>query len=487
MMLREYQKKIVEKALRKNTLVVLPTGLGKTIIAIAVAKERLKFGSILMMAPTRPLVEQHKKTFREWGLEGEVVTGRVNPLKRKRIWESHEIFFATPQTVWNDIREGRLSLSEYSLLVFDEAHRAVGDYAYVFIAKNYINTSKNPLILALTASPGNSKEKILEVCRNLYIEEIEFRTERSPDVLPYVKKKTYRVIMVDLPAEMNIVRREIIEIMKEKFEVLKERGLLENSDPSKVRISDLIELQGKTGNFFLEVHIAQAIKLYHLLKVFESYGTRESLDFLRRLREERKRSNLILLKDARIIKIERSIRELLNKGIIHPKLNKLVEILREKGNKKSIIFVNMKKTAEFLEDFLNNVGFKARKFVGQREGMSQKEQIKTIESFREGEFDILISTSIGEEGLHIPNVDSVIFYEPVPSALRSIQRKGRTGRTKAGEVMIMVTRRTMDSGYYFVSRRKEREMTRNLIEVKRILREERKGQKNLFDFFRKRF
>ncbi len=482
MKLRKYQEDILRTARRGNTLVVLPTGLGKTIIAIALSKERLKLGKVLMMAPTRPLVEQHKKTFLEWGLEGVVVTGRVNPLKREKIWKGNYLFFATPQTVLNDIMEGRLDLSEFSLLIFDEAHRAVGDYAYVQIAKEYVKSSKNPLILALTASPGNSKEKILEICKNLFIENIEFRTERSPDVLPYIKEKRVETIVVSLPPEMEFVRRELREMLKERLSVLKEYGLLESSSPYRVKLTDLINLQEDVSDPTIAVYLAQAIKLFHLLKILESYGVKDALDFIEKLEKETKKSNVLLVKDERLVRMRNVLRDLLVKGVIHPKLKELFKILRDYRDKRVIVFVNLKRTAEFLEDFLNRNGFKAKKFVGQREGMSQKEQIKTLEEFKKGKFNVLVSTSIGEEGLHIPDVDLVVFYEPVPSALRSIQRKGRTGRTSFGRIIILVTKGTMDSGYYFISKRREREMVKNLLSVKREL--EKKKEITLRDFMR---
>ena len=63
----------------------------------------------------------------------------------------------------------KLLLNDVSLIIFDECHRAVGDYAYCFIAKKYINNSNHPQILGLTASPGSTEEKINEIKDNLFI------------------------------------------------------------------------------------------------------------------------------------------------------------------------------------------------------------------------------------------------------------------------------------------------------------------------------
>jgi len=166
---RSYQDNISKSIRNKNTLVILPTALGKTVIAILVCAEFLynyKSKRILVMAPTKPLVAQHMSSFfsvlnvPEDGIA--VVTGKNLPSTRMAIWNRKEIrlVFATPEVVKNDLAENRLSLSQFSLLVFDEAHRAVKDYAYTSIARYYVQQSSHPVILAMTASPGSEKRRL---------------------------------------------------------------------------------------------------------------------------------------------------------------------------------------------------------------------------------------------------------------------------------------------------------------------------------------
>jgi ERCC4-related helicase len=100
-----------------------------------------------------------------------------------------------------------------------------------------------------------------------------------------------------------------------------------------------------------------------------------------------------------------------------------------KGNYfvKAIVFTQYRDTAQHIVDILNSNGIKASRFVGQAKkqgdvGMKQEEQGQVLESFRKGEFSVLVATSIAEEGLDIPEVDLVIFYEPIPSEIRYIQR-----------------------------------------------------------------
>jgi len=176
---REYQENISNSALNKNTLVILPTALGKTIISLLVSVNILynhKDKRILILAPTRPLVNQHWDSFisniKLLDEQTVVVTGKIPPHARTIVWNNKmiRIFFSTPEVVRNDLVEKRLSLADFFLVVFDEAHRAVKDYAYTFIADKYIKQCLNPLVLGLTASPGSEKNKIQEICNNLFIE-----------------------------------------------------------------------------------------------------------------------------------------------------------------------------------------------------------------------------------------------------------------------------------------------------------------------------
>ena len=132
-----------------------------------------------------------------------------------------------------------------------------------------------------------------------------------------------------------------------------------------------------------------------------------------------------------------------------------------------IIFATYRDTVQLLVDFLATQGIVSERFVGQatkdaEKGLSQKKQIAALTRFRDGEFKVLIATSVGEEGLDVPATDMVIFYEAVPSEIRSIQRKGRTGRSGAGKIVVLVTKGTWDEVYRHVSAAKEKQMHKSL-------------------------
>ncbi|RLI76022.1 Hef nuclease, partial [Archaeoglobales archaeon] len=227
---RNYQIAIAATALMKNTLVIIPTGLGKTVVALLVIASRLlnKDGKALILAPTKPLVEQHASFFREnLKLNPEEIvalSGEIKPEKREELWGKAKLIISTPQVIENDLIAGRISLKDVIHLTFDEAHRAVGNYPYVFIAKEYLKQSKNPLILAITASPGSDIERIREVIENLTIEEIEIRTEYSKDVKPYIHEKKMEWVKVEMPKELKETKEAFEKALELRFKKLEKLG-----------------------------------------------------------------------------------------------------------------------------------------------------------------------------------------------------------------------------------------------------------------------
>ena len=483
---REYQRKIAESASQANTLVVLPTGLGKTMIAMMVAKIRLeKFpkGKVVMLAPTRPLVLQHyqafKKTLNLADTETSVMTGETNPEERSFLWRRSRFVFATPQTVRNDLKRGRIELNDTVLLVFDEAHRSVKDYSYTELATLYKNQGWTPLILGLTASPGGSREKVEEITKNLFIEKVAARTEEDEDVRPYVEQTKLEGLKVPLPKEYSTLLNALRDIYNEKVSRLVAAGFVPKNRLSKKILlqargtiaSRLRSAQASGGNkgyiFSALISQAQAIIIIHAIELLETQGLGVLEKYLVRLRErpEQGKSAQALLRDPRWSIIEREAERV--REVPYPKLEKLVEIVNEqiakKKDSKVIVFTQYRDTIETIIDRLAKTGISSKRFVGQAnkmdsEGMDQRTQTRILERFRDGEFTALVSSSIGEEGLHVPDVDLVVFYEAVPSEIRSIQRKGRTGRTRPGKVIILLAEGTVDEAYYYSSIKRERFM-----------------------------
>ncbi|MEM4396154.1 MAG: DEAD/DEAH box helicase [Candidatus Woesearchaeota archaeon] len=506
---REYQRKIFEKAKLYNTLVVLPTGLGKTLIAILLIENRLKNypnSKVLFLAPTKPLVLQHKKSIESiLNVNCIAFTGSIAPEKRKQLFSENQIIVATPQTIQNDLVMNNISLENVSLIVFDEAHRAVKDYAYVFIAENYHNKAKYERILGLTASPGHDKEKILEICNNLFIENIEIRTRFDEDVKPYIKDVEIKWIAVELNSEMKKISSMFNEILNEEIEKFNKLELVKvHKDIGK---KDLLNLQKQINSEFnsdpriyeANLELSIIMKLKYLIEVLETQGTTPLYNYIIQLKQEffsKNSKNLKrLLNDVRFNEAFSHVKKLLELNYEHPKLEVLKDILKkfkEKNGGKAIIFTNIRDEAQRIKEELEKFNFKAEIFIGQgkrkNKGLSQKEQLAVIEKLKSGELDCIIATSIGEEGLDIPEVDLVVFYEPIPSEIRAIQRKGRTGRHGKGEVILLYTKGTIDERYHWISLRREKKMYETLKQVKDLLllkQNEKKKENNLFVYEKK--
>ncbi len=492
---RLYQETIFNTASKSNTLVVLPTGMGKTAIALMLAAHRLTQypnSKILILAPTKPLVEQHKQTFEKYldidPAKLAVFTGFVSPEKRAKLWNEAQIFFSTPQGLENDVIASKIKLEEVSLLVIDEAHRAVGDYAYNFVAKQYDKLAKYPRILALTASPGSDVEKITEVCKNLSIEAVEIRTTSDPDVKPYVQDVKTQYVEVNLPAEFMQVKKYLDDCYRSKLSEIKNLGYL--NSVQNVSKKELLMLQAQLhakvaqGEKDLEILrsislAAEAMKVSHALELLETQSPKALLAYLERLQRESSSTKVKavqnLVKDINFKSAAIKTRTLVDKNIEHPKFVELMKYVSamyfQEPETKMIIFNNYRENAQRLVDEIKRIlGARPVLFVGQAKkegsGLSQKEQKKIIEDFKNNVYNVLVCTSIGEEGLDIPKVDEVIFYEPIPSAIRHIQRKGRTGRLEKGAVKIFMTKNSRDEFYRWSAHHKEKRMHRILAELK---------------------
>ncbi len=457
-------------------------------IAILVAASRLERfhgGKVLVMAPTKPLTVQHYEHFREHlplpQRELAVLTGATEPGERADLWKGARLLFATPQTVFNDVKNGRVSLKDVVLAVFDEAHRSVKDYSYTWLAERYSAEAEHPLILGLTASPGGSIERVQEIRRNLHIERVESRTEEDTDVRPYVERTAIESVKVPLPEEYGDTASRIREIFNEKITRLRNAGFLRGDRIAKKAllesrntiIARLREAQSKGGQkgyiFGSVINQAQAVMILHAMELLETQGAPTLSRYLLRLREKsgRGRAATYLLKDPRWIRIEEETEKI--REVDHPKLQRLVSTIKEQLSKKEdsriIVFTQYRDTIDRIVESLDAEKIEARRFVGQSDragnkGMDQRLQGEMLEMFRAGRFRILVSSSIGEEGLHVPDVDLVVFYEAVPSEIRSIQRRGRTGRTAEGRVVILLAEGTVDESYYYSSIYREKRMRR---------------------------
>jgi Fanconi anemia group M protein len=487
---RRYQVELAETAMRDHTLVCLPTGLGKTAVSLLVTAHRLAEygGKSLLLAPTKPLVEQHAVFYREALEVGDedvvVFTGEVRPDDRAAVWDEARVVVATPQVVENDLIGNRVSLADVTHCTFDECHRATGDYAYNYIAERYHADAETPLVTGMSASPGGDKEEILTVCRNLGLRDVAVMTEDDADVADHTYETTVEWEHLDLPAEILEIRDCLNDVMEDRLSELRDLGLTRKTDPS-LSEGALRKIQAKARQLMNDDDSAgykatSILAELRKIRTAVTYAETQSIESLRRYfeRQENAARSSGASKASQRFVSELGVKQAKSRAEryddLHPKFRKtrilLAETLGIEGGDRVIVFTESRDTAETLVDFLSEP-FGVRKFVGQgdregSDGMTQKEQKETLDEFRAGEFEVLVSTSVAEEGLDVPEVDLVLFYEPVPKGIRSIQRKGRTGRQTEGKVVVLIANDTRDEAFYWMSRNEEKRMTEELRKLK---------------------
>ena len=482
---RAYQEVMVNSAIKSNSLVVLPTGLGKTPIAALVCAHRLeKFPEkkILFLAPTKPLAEQHRKYFEKVMMLDKkdfvLLTGKISPGKRKQKWRDGKIFFCTPEVVENDVLTRSVDMNDFCLCIFDEAHRAAGDYAYVFIAKEYSKVNGSH-ILALTASPGGKEVSIRDICANLFIKNIEIKTEEDETVKPYIKELDIAWEKIELPKQFKRIKELFERAMEKQIIDLKNSGYLKTSSLRRITKKELLTAQirirrsigrGDVSAYSGASKIASVIKAYHALELLETQGIAATYNYLERLKAQKSRAVRFLYNDDNFLNAGLKVKWLYEKGIEHPKIDRLSALIKEQLDREPdslvIVFTQYRDSINKIIQELRKKGIGAEKLVGQssriERGMSQKEQVEVLNRFRDREFNVLVASSVGEEGLDLPSVSVVFFFEPIPSELRVIQRRGRTARHCAGKVIILIAKDTRDEAYLWSAFHREKKMKRTL-------------------------
>ena len=478
---RAYQIRSLRSALTSSSLMVMPTGFGKTAVEwMAMAEFLLKNeGKILLIAPTTGLVEQQERMAKEMiKLDNNEIsryTGEIAPKNRPAIWRSSKIIMATSQVIRNDAQSGTIDLSEVSLLIVDEAHHATGNHAYAQVGDLYLNAKPDAIVLAATASPGSNERNILEVASRLGIERLDVSRREEPLLKPYGVELHNEPIRIELPDELLTLIFPLQHHQNEEVERLQRMGFLA---PTKHLTSRIIEDAQRSASAAIQRRDARGYdaarrisdlrRMHLLIDLLKTQGLKSALSYLSRAEEdgrsgERGTNRFVSLKPIHDFRIgARDLSEL------HPKTSKVKEMsiaqLNHNPESKILIFTEYRDTVENLLDVLGSIeNLNVDKFIGQssrgkRKGMTQRQQLEQLRKFREGEINVLVATSVGEEGLDVPSADLVILYEPVPSAIRAIQRRGRTARQSDGTVKTLITKNTRDEFVHSAAKIREERM-----------------------------
>lgn len=480
--IREYQTNLANDVKNQNCLIVLPTGLGKTTIALQVIVDYMQNGTggVLFLAPTRVLVNQHYEFLKENLLIADIgiVTGEDLLSKRKKKW-MNSVVCATPEITKNDFARNMVSPNQFALVVFDEAHRTVGDYAYSIIAKYFQNTDTR--ILAMTATLPSEKEKAKEIVTRLHIKNLIERSDESPDVKPYIQKTETEWIRVDLTKEMKVIQMCIKLALEERYKELRKNGLRLSDNKS---LSQLLNARQfvLTQNRRSAKPLFTAIRITYALNIFEAHGITPFLKFCDRTKEKKGAGIKDLFEiDPNFTRAISLAKNQQSNGLEHPKIDRLVDVLRDVESK-VLIFSSYRDSVNVIHQKLLDMNISAEILIGKsgKTGLKQKKQVETVQRFRDGVTKALIATRVGEEGLDISEVNLVIFYDNVPSSIRFIQRKGRTGRKDKGRLIVLIAKNTIDETYYFIGKRKI-ESAKNM--GSKMIKYLEKDEKVLDDFF----
>ena len=453
---RDYQINLANQAIAENCIVVLPTGLGKTTVALQVIAEYLSKGrgGVLFMAPTRVLVHQHFEFLKEHLTVDDVslVTGEDSVQKRTKSW-NNSIVCATPEITKNDFDRQIVSPQQFDLVIFDEVHRTVGDYAYSGIAERLENSQAR--IVGMTATLPSEKEKATEILKRLKISSVAERTEDSSDVKPYTQETDTEWIHVDLPLELKSIQKLLKLALDERYDVLKKNGInlaSQQSLSALLRIRQFVLNQNRRS----AKPLFTAIRIHYALNILEAHGVTPFLKFCERARVKKGAGVKELFElDPNFTRAIHLAKEAQSRGIEHSKIPKLKEII-ESVPGKALIFSSYRDSVDLIFNKLTELGISAGILIGKagETGLKQKKQIETVQKFRDGIFQVLIATRVGEEGLDISEVNQVIFYDNVPSSIRFVQRRGRTGRKDTGKLVVLIAKNTIDETYYWIGRRK---------------------------------
>lgn len=494
--IRDYQYNIVSRSLFHNTLVALPTGLGKTFIAATVMLNYYRWttdAQIIFMAPTKPLIAQQMEAcYHIVGIprhDTVLMTGETTPTIRAEEWLERRVFFMTPQTVINDLKTGICDPKKIVLLVVDEAHKATGSYAYTEVVAFLRRFNSSFRVLALTATPGSTVEAVQAVIDHLGVARVELRTEQSLDIRPYTHEKHTELEQFEYSDEQALIMEHMSKALRPALEKLCAQNAYWSRDPMQLTAYGLTTARQKWSQSdagrkapmpvkgMLNAVFTVLSQLAHSIGLLKNHGIGPFysgvLAFQKNIESGQSKGKTAqgIAQSEDFVKMMTRIRGWTNNPdfIGHPKLQYLREVVLnhfldagEGGHGSDVppsatrvmVFASYRDSTEEICRVLkrNEPMIRPHVFVGQAasnssEGMNQKKQNAVIQDFKSGKYNTLVATSIGEEGLDIGDVDLIVCYDASSSPIRMLQRIGRTGRKRVGKVVLLLMKGKEENDY----------------------------------------
>ncbi|XP_047193524.1 Fanconi anemia group M protein isoform X2 [Scophthalmus maximus] len=490
--IREYQLRISEAGLFQNTLVCLPTGLGKTFIAAVVMYNFYRWypsGKIVFMAPTKPLVAQQiEACYKVMGIPQAhmaELTGSTAAKQRQEVWRSKRVFFLTPQVMVNDLSRGTCPALQVKCVVIDEAHKALGNHAYCQVIRQLGTQTLQFRILALSATPGGDSKSVQSVISNLLISHIELRSEESPDIQAHSHQRIVEKMVVPLGEALSAHQARYLQVLEKFMSRLVQNRVMAHRDLRTLTKYQLIlardqfrknpppNVKGPQQGM-LEGDFALCISLYHGYELLMQMGLRSLFFYIQGIMDgsrEMSRARNELQRTPTFIDLYHEMEAMFVKPSAgpdesfiysHPKLEKLEGVVLQHfilsaesstdndalgaESTRVMIFSSFRESVQEIADMLNRHApmIRVMTFMGQAsagkgvKGFTQKEQLEVVHRFRQGGFNTLVSTCVGEEGLDIGEVDLIVCFDAQKSPIRLVQRMGRTGRKRQGRIVVIL-------------------------------------------------
>ncbi|XP_052100748.1 interferon-induced helicase C domain-containing protein 1-like isoform X2 [Mytilus californianus] len=498
-MLRDYQLELAEKALTgKNTVICADTGSGKTWVALHIVQEhidklKLKKESpkVAFMARTNPLVQQQYTLFKYF--LGEKMVYIINKDEKttvplKKLMEIYDVFFFTPQILINNIEKGDTRIPQFTLLILDECHHTAKGEPYNNLMRKYIKTKHRneniplPQIVGLTASIGvgaattedGAITHMIKIFSNLDVHEISTVERNKEEMKKFVAIPTEEHVKMEVSYEdpcKSIIEEEMKQVENIYENLMKRKGVLNTRQNlpggdylSKTYLGSIIKLKNQimcdttlpenTGREMICCLTHLGI-LHEALDINYLMNVEHVVQFLnKKYVEENQQPDRLIAIERRLLNFGKDlIRTFKKQTNIRPNPNlrlieeKLQELYSESGKESlGMIFVQTRATAKSLAEYLNEklegLEIPVKPFIGSKssetsDGLSETEKKELLEDFRSHKIKLLVATSVGSEGIDVPECNIVMKYNYSGNEINIIQMRGRT--RKAGGQAIYIS------------------------------------------------
>ncbi|XP_061172801.1 antiviral innate immune response receptor RIG-I-like [Saccostrea echinata] len=494
--LRHYQLELAERALRgDNCIIISPTGSGKTHVAIRIIQHHLeklaKNKKIAFVVDKNNLANQQSEKIEEYlqcrlkVISGDIHREQENVQDIASFFPQYDVFVVTAQMLVNAIAKQNVDIRSFSSLIFDECHHCCGTHPFQKIMNYYMDSKLEyfggeyqlPQIIGFTASIGLGKSNTVQKT----IEHVKTTlANMDADCLVTVQRNKSelekhmnnpRQYITTVPVRRNDefgTRIKLLMIKTEKY--LDDAGVgflrppaAKGSTQYKNWLEDALlkavaQLSESDANRSLFT-LRKYLEIYNSALIHFSHAT--AIDVLHFIIKEI--GNLPKLSGH--TGLEQKIKTLLEEEYTtieacamdhtrtseNPLLLKLKEIIlttyAENPDMRGIVFVRSRILADLLASWIENTKelerIKALKYTSSlaklsEGGMTRYEQIDALELFKEGQYKIIVATTVAEEGLDIKECNLVVRYDYVGSAISLVQARGR-GRAENSRFYILAS------------------------------------------------